>query len=263
MIPRRRALALVAVVLALAAGHTAAAPAGAAARPPASRVLPEWRTAVPDTAPGTVVLLHGLGRTHRSMAPMERALREAGYRVVNLGYPSREHTVQALADTVAAELRRCCGAGSEPIHFVTHSMGGLLVRAYQAAYGPDRIGRVVMLSPPNRGSEIIDRLPEGLVRVLLGPAAIQLGTDSTSVPRQLPRPEFELGIITGDASLNPLFSWWLPGEDDGRVSVRSARLEAADDFLVVPHTHTFIMRHDQVIQETLAFLAAGRFTDES
>lgn len=246
-----------AVPLALAlAGMACAGASGPASAVPAESTEVLARR---DTARGTVVLLHGLGRTHRSMRPMERALGEAGYRVVNLGYPSREATVQVLADRVAAELRRCCGDGVERVHFVTHSLGGILVRAYQAAYGPDRIGRVVMLSPPNHGSEVVDRLPEDLLRVLLGPASLQLGTDSASVLRELPRPEFELGIITGDVSLNPLFSWWLPGDDDGRVSVRSARIQGAD-LLVVPYTHTFIMWREQVIEETLAFLSTGRFT---
>ncbi|HSH46653.1 MAG TPA: hypothetical protein VK966_12485, partial [Longimicrobiales bacterium] len=166
---------------------------------------------------------------------------------------------EALTDTVAAALAACC-AGAR-LHFVTHSLGGILVRAYAAEHGAERIGRVVMLSPPNHGSEVVDRL-EGVpfLERVLGPAAVQLGTGD-GVPDLLGPPEFELGIITGDASLNPLFSWWIPGPDDGKVSVASARLEGADDFLVLPANHTFIMREDEVVRQILAFLETGAFTD--
>ena len=212
----------------------------------------------PDTA--TVVLLHGLGRSEWSMRRMAGALREAGYRVVNLGYPSRDYTVGTLADTVAAELDRCC-AGADTLHFVTHSMGGILVRLWAERTEPGNLGRVVMLSPPNQGSEVADRIPARLLRLVMGPASVQLGTDSTDLPVQLPPADFELGIITGDASINPLYSWWLPGEDDGLVAVRSAWVEGAEDFLVVPYTHTFIMYRDRVIEEVLSFLRTGRFTE--
>lgn len=214
-----------------------------------------------DTTRQTVVLLHGLGRTHRSMYAMERSLAEAGYRVVNLGYPSRDYTVDVLADMLVAALEACCDTDPAPIHFVTHSLGGILVRAYQASHGPERIGRVVMLSPPNSGSEVVDRIPDRIVELFLGPAALQLGTDSVGVLTRLPPVEFELGIITGDATVNPLFSWWLPGEDDGKVTVESARLEGAEDFLVVPYSHTWIMQREQVIEQVLAFLETGSFVE--
>lgn len=261
---RRRIPLLLTLLLTAAAVSCLAveAPASPAARtapggpPPAS-------PAVVDTPARaqTVVLLHGLGRTHRSMAALERSLGAAGYRVVNVSYPSRHHPVRALVDSLAAELEACCAADPRPIHFVTHSLGGILVRAYAADSGARRVGRVVMLSPPNHGSEVVDRLPEPLLELVLGPAALQLGTDSSSLVHRLPPIDFELGIITGDGSINPLFSWWLPGEDDGRVTVESARVEGAEDFLVVPFSHTWIMRRDRVIEQVLAFLATGRFLD--
>lgn len=214
----------------------------------------------PRETDATVVLLHGLGRSQWSMVRMAWALEDEGYRVVNLGYPSRDYTVGTLADTLAAELERCCAA-ADPLHFVTHSLGGILVRAWAHETRPEHLGRVVMLSPPNQGSGVVDRLPDRLLRLVLGPAAVQLGTDSSSVPVRLPPVDFELGIITGDASLNPLFSWWLPGQDDGLVPVASARVEGADDFLVVPYSHTFIMQRSRVIEEVLTFLETGSFAD--
>lgn len=214
-----------------------------------------------DSTSGTVVLLHGLGRTERSMRALERSLEAAGYRVVNLGYPSRDHTVQELVDTLAADLEACCAAHEGRLDFVTHSLGGILVRAYQGVHGSARIGRVVMLSPPNQGSELVDRIPDGLLRLVLGPAVLQLGTDSASAIHELPPVDFELGVLTGNATLNPLFSWWLPGEDDGKVTVESAWTEGADDLRVVPYSHTWIMQREQVIEQVLIFLATGRFGD--
>jgi triacylglycerol lipase len=210
----------------------------------------------------TVVLLHGLGRTQRSMAPLERALEAHGYRVENLGYPSRRHTIQALADSLAVELEACCSE-AKTLHFVTHSLGGILVRAWAVENRDHRIGRVVMLSPPNQGSEVVDELPDGLLRLLMGPASLQLGTDTSSLPVKLPPVDFELGVITGDVSLNPLFSWWIPSQDDGKVSVGAAWVEGTDDFLVVPYSHAFIMRRDQVAEQVVAFLESGAFMPDS
>jgi triacylglycerol lipase len=210
---------------------------------------------------GTVVLLHGLARTHRSMRPLEEAIGTAGYRVVNLGYPSRSGTWPELVDTLHAALQACCAEDEGPVHFVTHSMGGILVRAYLARHEVPGLGRVVMLSPPNQGTRVVDRLPEELLELVLGPASVTLGTDPASVPRRLGPAAFELGVITGDASANPLFSAWLPGNDDGTVEVESAWVEGTDDFLVVPYTHTFIMRRDEVIAQVLTFLESGRFRE--
>lgn len=240
-------IALVAGLLVLPAGHA---------------LPPSVATADLRQDTGTVVLLHGLGRTPASMRPLADALESAGYRVVNPGYPSRDRPVVELVDTLSAVLDACCPATAGPVDFVTHSMGGILVRAYVDRHGAERVGRVVMLSPPNRGSEVADRLGEiPVFEWILGPAASQLGTDSTDIWSGLGAPEFEVGIITGDASTNPLFSWWIPGPDDGKVSVESARLEGAAGFLVVPHAHTFIMRQADVIEQVLAFLGTGRFRD--
>ncbi|MDX1674379.1 MAG: alpha/beta fold hydrolase [Longimicrobiales bacterium] len=207
----------------------------------------------------TVVLLHGLGRSERSMARLAGVLEAEGFRAVNLGYPSRAHTIRTLADTLAVELDACC-ADADTLHFVTHSLGGILVRIWEHEYEPENLGRVVMLSPPNQGSDVAERLPDRLLELVMGPASVQLGTDSASVPLRLPPADFELGIITGDASLNPLFSSWLPGDDDGLVAVESAWVEGADDFLVVPYTHTFIMYRERVMEEVVAFLRNGRFS---
>jgi hypothetical protein len=98
-----------------------------------------------------------------------------------------------------------------------------------------------------------------MLRAVLGPAGSQLGTDSTAIPAQLGPVRFSLGIIAGNRSLNPLYSWLIPGPDDGKVGVDRAKAEGAADFLVVPASHTFIMNRGDVAEEVVHFLRYGRF----
>ena len=213
----------------------------------------------PDDAE-TVVVVHGLGRTAASMSVLELRLETAGYRVVSFGYPSTSEPLELLVERLAEEVSGCCGAASRDVHFVTHSMGGVLVWSYLAERPEPHRGRVVMLSPPSQGSELIDALGESpLVRLVLGPAGMELGTDSADVAGRLAPAAFTLGIIAGDRSLNPLASWLIPGPDDGKVSVERARADGAADFLVLPATHTFIMNREDVAEETISFLRTGRF----
>jgi len=158
-----------------------------------------------------------------------------------------------------ATLEECCTA-LERLHFVTHSMGGIVVRRYLAEYSPAHAGRVVMLSPPSHGSEVIDAFADSpLLRLLLGPSGTGLGTDSASIPNRLGPARFDLGVITGNRTVNPINSWLIPGPDDGKVAVDRARVEGAA-FLVVPATHPFIMNRQDVAAEVLSFLRTGRFT---
>lgn len=213
----------------------------------------------PDGAEA-VIVVHGLGRTPASMSVLEYRLESAGYRVVSFGYPSRSEPIEVLVAMLADEVERCCGDQAETVHFVTHSLGGILVRSYLADRPQPHQGRVVMLAPPSRGSVLIDTFEDSpLLRLILGPAAEEIGTDSTDVPARLPPVRFSLGVITGDLSFNPLTSRIIPGPDDGKVGVDNARVEGAADFLVLPATHTFIMNRTDVADATIHFLRNGRF----
>lgn len=214
----------------------------------------------PEEGAESVVVVHGLGRTRASMAILASRLKNAGFRVVSFAYPSTSEPMEALVDSLESELAQCCGDETQTVHFVTHSMGGVLVRSYLAQQPEPHRGRVVMLSPPNQGSEVIDAFADSpMLRLVAGPVGSRLGTDSTGIPSQLGPVRFNLGIITGDRSLNPFYSWLIPGPDDGKVGVDRARVEGATDFMVVPATHTFIMNRRDVADEVVYFLQHGQF----
>lgn len=210
---------------------------------------------------GCVVLLHGLARSAGSMSKLEDRLREAGFSVANIDYMSREHPVEALApDAVGRGLDACRRARAEQVHFVTHSMGGILVRWYLARTPVPELGRVVMLGPPNQGSEIVDKYANAPgFRSFTGLAGRQLGTEPTSLPNQLGPVTYPVGVIAGTGTVNPILSSSIPGEDDGKVAVERTKVAGMADFITLPVSHTFLMRDDEVIRQTLAFLRDGRF----
>lgn len=214
------------------------------------------------TARDGVVLLHGLGRGRRSMAGIARAARHAGYATLNVGYPSRRLDLAGLAGHVAPAIGEFADS-VERLHFITHSMGGLVARAYVTRHRPPRLGRVVMLAPPNQGSELADRLaPSRIFRRLLGPAAGQL------VPRRDPELaallgeiDFELGVIAAKRSMYPLASRLLPAMNDGRVSLAATRVDGMAAHLTVPATHPTIVWNRTAVRATIHFLQHGRFSD--
>jgi len=208
-----------------------------------------------------VVLLHGLARTSSAMETLQTALEDHGYTVANMDYPSREKPIEELSSiAVESGIQRCRELANDRVHFVTHSLGGILVRYYLEHNPIDNLGHVVMIAPPNHGSEIVDNLVAvpGF-SLIMGPAGSQLGTRESSIPLQLGAVDYSVGILAGTRSINPFLSGYLPQPHDGTVSVESTKVEGMTDFRTVKASHTFIMRDDNVISHTIAFLDSGKF----
>lgn len=194
-----------------------------------------------------VVLLHGFLRTALSMKRIADSLVDSGYIVINLDYPSREKTIENLADNFLQKvITEQCPDKTKKIHFVTHSMGGIIVRYFLAKNELKNLGRVVMLAPPNNGSKVADFLAKyPYLESLLGPALPQLQTEDRGLAWQLPPPNYEVGIIAA--------------KFDKKVSTESAKLENMKDFLITPNTHTTITISNKAIQSTINFLNHGKF----
>jgi triacylglycerol lipase len=208
-----------------------------------------------------VIILHGLWRTSFAMNKAEAFFQEQGYQVHNLSYPSTEDTIESLvALYLAPEFAKISKQQPNTIHFVTHSMGGILVRQFLQDHRPQNLGKVVMIAPPNSGSQLNDVFPDAKwLHSRPGPAAMQISALPDSWVNQLGPVNFELGVIAGNSNRNWLTDWLIPSDDDGAVSVASTRVEGMDDFLIVPQSHVKIRRSETVLKQAAHYLKYGVF----
>ena len=206
-----------------------------------------------------VVLLHGLARVSNSMAELEHKLDRAGYRAINVNYPSRKYAIDVLAEEAVTRGVESCADASH-IHFVTHSLGGILVRHYFQSKPLQNLGKVVMLGPPNQGSELVNGLLDipGF-KFFGGPTGSALGTGEGHIPQSLGAVDFNLGVIAGNVNINPLGFLLINGPNDSIVSVESTKVEGMNAHLVLPVIHTFMMRDDRVIDNVIHYLKTGSF----
>ena len=207
-----------------------------------------------------VILLHGLARSDRSFRKLASVLNKKGYHTINCGYPSRKYRIDTLAQHAISDALSHCPKGSK-VNFVTHSMGGILVRQYLSTNLIENLGRVIMLGPPNKGSEVVDSLRSiSGFKLFNGPAGIQLGTETDSVPNKLGAADFDLGIIAGTRSINIILSTMLPNQNDGKVSVENTKLAGMKDHICLPVTHPFMMKNNTAINQVLHYLNHGQFS---
>jgi pimeloyl-ACP methyl ester carboxylesterase len=204
-----------------------------------------------------VVLIHGILRSAKCMSAMAETLEQAGFHTFQFDYPSTQVSIPEAAEYLHQTFESL--EGVEELNIVAHSMGGLVTRAYFAAHHDPRFHRVVMVGTPNHGAELADLVHQNfLVRTAAGPGGRQLVTHREGLIPSLPAPKCEFAIIAG-ARNNPA-GWnpFIPGDDDGTVTVESTRLVGAADFATVPTTHTALLRNRETLDQTLRFLSEGR-----
>lgn len=220
-------------------------------------------TSVPSSPPlrvenqPSVVLIHALGRRPGSLKTLGRYLSEAGYTVHSVSYPSLRKNIQQASQHISAQIEACCS--NQKLNFVTHSLGGIVLRQYAKDVGIENIHRVVMLAPPNQGSEVVDRWFFQPLLWVAGPSARQLGTKEEDKPKDLGSIEFVLGVIAGNKTRNPLFSISIPGPDDGAVAVQSTKHEDMQDFVLLPLSHPRLPKKAVTALCVGTFLSSGSF----
>ncbi len=206
-----------------------------------------------------VVLLHGLGRSYRIMNGMASYLRQHEYNVFNIDYPSTKHSIPQLAEMIYQQIQPLYELNT-PLHFVGHSMGGIIIRYLLTQQRPRNLGRVVMLASPNHGSRVINWLRKiWLFRKVYGPGALQLAEGKRGLYNQLPTVDYETGVIAGDSAIDLLFWFFLKKPNDGKVTVKSTRVAGMKDHIVLPVAHPFTPQNKQVRKQTREFLQRGRF----
>jgi len=212
----------------------------------------------PD-APEQVVLLHGFGRKGNAMFLLQKRLRNAGYKAHSIEYASLQESPDVILEKVAEQIALCCRDDRRPVHFVGHSLGGLIIRAYLDQNPLKNLGRVVLLGTPSQGSELVDIYGDRWLFKMLGPTARVLGTDEDSFPNRIGPPYYPLGIIAGTSSLT-ITDKHLPGPDDGLVSVISTKIDGMTDFLLVDTSHSMLRYNETAARETIHFLKNGHFS---
>ena len=212
----------------------------------------------------TVVLLHGIGHSMMNMLFLEKALKKQGYTTYNLTYPSLRHDIKTLSKWLNDKLeKKQIWRSSDKVHFVTHSMGGLVsgfyLQDFKEVVHAEKLGRVVMLGTPHGGSEVADGLQDfWLFKLIFGPAGQELTTHARKDDQI--KPDYELGIIAGTQNwMYPLGKVLIDQPHDGCVSVESTKLDGMKDHVILPVLHGFMGWSPKIQKQTLHFLEHGEF----
>ncbi|MCA9732031.1 MAG: alpha/beta fold hydrolase [Deferribacteres bacterium] len=205
-----------------------------------------------------VYLLHGLGRSKTAMWLLASRLEDAGFIVQPIDYSSLSKSPQEILNDVSEQINNALPPNGQPVHFVGHSLGGLLIRAYLDANRIDNLGNVVLLGTPNKGTPLVDHFRDSWWFHLLGPTTLSLGTDKNSFPNSIAEPYYPVGVIAGisESFDNEEF---LPGKDDGLVPLESTKLNGMSDMVIVKSGHSMMRYNAEVAEQTIAFLCYGKF----
>jgi len=214
----------------------------------------------PDGEIDVVYLLHGLGRSTFSMRVLASRLEDSGFFVYNIGYPSINKTPEEILENISQQIDASLPKTNQTVHFVGHSLGGLLIRAYLEKTNVRNLGNVVLMGTPNKGTTLVDNYRDSWWMQMLGPAALALSTDENSFPNSIGKPYYPVGIIAGVYGKNDNEDI-LPGEDDGLVPLKSTKIDGMTDFIAIETSHYMMRYNQEVADQTIMFLRHGRFKE--
>ena len=205
-----------------------------------------------------VYILHGLGQGKWSMKLLALRLEKAGFIIKRIGYKSINQTPQDLLHNVTKQINSSLPDSSYTVHFVGHSLGGLMIRTYLDSNNVANLGRVVLIGTPNRGTPLVDKYRDSWLMKLLGPMPRALGTNENSFPNSIGIPYYPVGIIAGKMEIinNEKI---IPDQDDGIVPLESTKLEQMTDIIIIKTNHAFLSKSRTVSEQTVAFLRNGYF----
>ncbi len=214
---------------------------------------------VQSTEDHLILLIHGIGRSTGTFTNMKAAMLQQGHAAVSVSYPSTRRSIEAHAAQIARLISNL--ENTKRISFVTHSMGGLVVRKLLARNDDWKtkitVDSIVQIAPPNQGSAIARWLKDNpLYKTVSGPAGQELTPEATA---RLPPLKHVFSIIAGGRNTEKGYNPLLPGDDDGTVSVKETYLAGASDFLIIPAIHARLSNDPRTIKATLNFLRLGRF----
>ena len=209
-----------------------------------------------------VVLIHGIRDKPYIMWKLEQGLSKSGYSIMNLHYPSVKADMDSIVSLVHSRLAPRL-QDYQKINFVTHSLGGIVMRAYLHKHKQSNFQRLVMIAPPNKGAIMAERFEDFFIyKWIYGQTGQKLGKDSTDYWQQIPPPSIDFGIIAGglgnDKGFNPL----IPGDDDGTVGVAETKIAGAQDFIVIPGLHTSLLWQNRTLEQVLYFLEYNHFKNQ-
>ena len=205
-----------------------------------------------------VILIHGFGRSNSAMSSLSDQIEEAGYEVHRVGYSSLTQDIDGIRDEVSEKILDLSLDGAKRVHFVGHSLGGLLIRDHLGRHDHHNLGYVVNLGSPSRGTPVVDQLRDEWWFGLAGPAVLALSARGSPFLDGLPSPHYALGIIAGNVGREGEGDV-IPGVDDGVVPLASTPVKGMKEYLVIPSSHYRLRRHPQAVGAILQFLKSGSF----
>ena len=209
----------------------------------------------------TIVLIHGIHGERSDLSLLNEKLQQKGFKTYNFHYPSTKYPIEKLSSNYLKPFLAKLNSQNQSISFLTHSMGGILLRHYLYKNKDIDIEKIIMLAPPNKGSDLVDIFGNNFIfKKRYGPAGQQIGTDLEQNLHLSNLEEYKVGIIAGDKTDHPYFSIFIPGKDDGKVALTNTFIDSDFDFLIVPCGHETILKSKIVLRAVDNYLKKGEFS---